>query len=239
MNEIDFYLESIQQLPAIVERGPDAQENIARTFSEFVDLAHLYESAIEVVKTYLGILDSEFSIKYQRNPIHDIKSRLKSAESIIGKLNKKGIPLTPENARKNLLDIAGIRVTCYYISDIYVLAEMLSHRDDFIVIKQKDYIKEPKPSGYRSYHMIINVPVYLAAQKKYAPVEIQIRTIAMDFWASLEHQLRYKTSAAITPEISEELRECAERIAETDLKMQKLYMDINAIKPEEDEYEIL
>lgn len=239
MNEIDFYLESIQQLPAIVERGPDAQENIARTFSEFVDLAHLYESAIEVVKTYLGILDSEFSIKYQRNPIHDIKSRLKSAESIIGKLNKKGIPLTPENARKNLLDIAGIRVTCYYISDIYVLAEMLSHRDDFIVIKQKDYIKEPKPSGYRSYHMIINVPVYLAAQKKYAPVEIQIRTIAMDFWASLEHQLRYKTSAAITPEISEELRECAERIAETDLKMQKLYMDINAIKPEEDDYEIL
>ena len=239
MNEMDFYLESIQQLPAIVERGPDAQENIARTFSEFVDLAHLYESAIEVVKTYLGILDSEFSIKYQRNPIHDIKSRLKSAESIIGKLNKKGIPLTPENARKNLLDIAGIRVTCYYISDIYVLAEMLSHRDDFIVIKQKDYIKEPKPSGYRSYHMIINVPVYLAAQKKYAPVEIQIRTIAMDFWASLEHQLRYKTSAAITPEISAELRECAERIAETDLKMQKLYMDINAIKPEEDDYEVL
>lgn len=239
MNEMDFYLESIQQLPAIVERGPDAQESIARTFSEFVDLAHLYESAIEVVKTYLGILDSEFSIKYQRNPIHDIKSRLKSAESIIGKLNKKGIPLTPENARKNLLDIAGIRVTCYYISDIYVLAEMLSHRDDFIVIKQKDYIKEPKPSGYRSYHMIINVPVYLAAQKKYAPVEIQIRTIAMDFWASLEHQLRYKTSAAITPEISAELRECAERIAETDLKMQKLYMDINAIKPEEEDYEIL
>jgi len=239
MNEMDFYLESIQQLPAIVERGPDAQENIARTFSEFVDLAHLYESAIEVVKTYLGILDSEFSIKYQRNPIHDIKSRLKSAESIIGKLNKKGIPLTPENARKNLLDIAGIRVTCYYISDIYVLAEMLSHRDDFIVIKQKDYIKEPKPSGYRSYHMIINVPVYLAAQKKYAPVEIQIRTIAMDFWASLEHQLRYKTSAAITPEISAELRECAERIAETDLKMQKLYMDINAIKPEEEDYEVL
>ena len=229
MNEMDFYLESIQQLPAIVERGPAEKENITRTFNEFVDLAHLYESAIEVVKTYLGILDSEFSIKYQRNPIHDIKSRLKSAESIINKLAKKGVPLTPENARKNLLDIAGIRVTCYYISDIYVLAEMLSHRDDFVVIKQKDYIKDPKPSGYRSYHMIINVPVYLAAQKRYAPVEIQIRTIAMDFWASLEHQLRYKTSAAITPEISNELRECAERIAETDIRMQKIYMDINGM----------
>ena len=230
MNEMDFYLESIQQLPARVERGPAEKENITRTFNEFVDLAHLYESAIEVVKTYLGILDSEFSIKYQRNPIHDIKSRLKSAESIINKLAKKDVPLTPENARKNLLDIAGIRVTCYYISDIYVLAEMLSHRDDFIVIKQKDYIKEPKPSGYRSYHMIINVPVYLAAQKRYAPVEIQIRTIAMDFWASLEHQLRYKTSAAITPEISNELRECAERIAETDIRMQKIYMDINGME---------
>ena len=181
------------------------------------------------MKTYLGILDSEFSIKFQRNPIHDIKSRMKSAESIIGKLQKKGIPLTPENARKNLLDIAGIRVTCYYISDIYVLAEMLSHRDDFTVIKQKDYIKHPKSSGYRSYHMIINVPVYLSAQKKYAPVEIQIRTIAMDFWASLEHQLRYKTSAAITPEISAELKECAERIAQTDMQMQKLYMEINGL----------
>ncbi|MBO6115570.1 MAG: GTP pyrophosphokinase family protein [Ruminococcus sp.] len=230
MSELDFYIEGIQQLPAIVQQGPAAQEQVARTFSEFVDLAHLYESAIEVVKTYLGILDSEFSIKYQRNPIHDIKSRMKSAESIIGKLQKKGIPLTPENARKNLLDIAGIRVTCYYISDIYVLAEMLSHRDDFTVIKQKDYIKNPKPSGYRSYHMIINVPVYLAAQKKYAPVEIQIRTIAMDFWASLEHQLRYKTSAAITPEISAELKECAERIAQTDMQMQKLYMDINGLE---------
>ncbi len=229
MSELDFYIEGIQQLPAIVEKGPAAQEQVARTFSEFVDLAHLYESAIEVVKTYLGILDSEFSIKFQRNPIHDIKSRMKSAESIIGKLQKKGIPLTPENARKNLLDIAGIRVTCYYISDIYVLAEMLSHRDDFTVIKQKDYIKHPKPSGYRSYHMIINVPVYLSAQKKYAPVEIQIRTIAMDFWASLEHQLRYKTSAAITPEISEELKECAERIAQTDMQMQKLYMEINGL----------
>ena len=230
MSELDFYIEGIQQLTAIVQQGPAAQEQVARTFSEFVDLAHLYESAIEVVKTYLGILDSEFSIKYQRNPIHDIKSRMKSAESIIGKLQKKGIPLTPENARKNLLDIAGIRVTCYYISDIYVLAEMLSHRDDFTVIKQKDYIKNPKPSGYRSYHMIINVPVYLAAQKKYAPVEIQIRTIAMDFWASLEHQLRYKTSAAITPEISAELKECAERIAQTDMQMQKLYMDINGLE---------
>ena len=229
MSELDFYIEGIQHLPAVVDAGPDARERIAQTFNEFVDLAHLYESAIEVVKTYLGILDNEFSIKYQRNPIHDIKSRMKSAESIVNKLRKKNIPLTPENARKNLLDIAGIRVTCCYISDIYVLAEMLSHRDDFVVIKQKDYIKCPKPSGYRSYHMIINVPVHLSSQKRYAPVEIQIRTIGMDFWASLEHQLRYKTSGIVTPELSAELRDCADRIAQTDIQMQKIYMEINGL----------
>lgn len=229
MTDIDFYIEGIQQLPAIVEKGKNAQEKFAETFMEFVRLGHLYESAIEVVKTYLNILDSEFNIKFQRNPIHNIDSRLKSAESIINKLKKKGLDISPDAARKNLLDIAGIRVTCCYISDIYVLAEMLSRRDDFIVIKQKDYIKNPKPSGYRSYHLIINVPVHLASQKIYAPVEIQIRTIAMDFWASLEHQLKYKPSAMITHEISEELKECAERIAETDMKMQKIYSEINGI----------
>lgn len=229
MTDMDFYIEGIQQLPAIVEKGKNAQEKLAETFMEFVRLGHLYESAIEVVKTYLNILDSEFNIKFQRNPIHNIDSRLKSAESIINKLRKKGLDISPDTARKNLLDIAGIRVTCCYISDIYVLAEMLSRRDDFIVIKQKDYIKNPKPSGYRSYHLIINVPVHLASHKVYAPVEIQIRTIAMDFWASLEHQLKYKPSAMITPEISEELKECAERIAETDMQMQKIYSQINGI----------
>lgn len=229
MSDMDFYIEGIQQLPAIVNGGKNAQEKFEELFNEFLELGHLYESAIEVVKTYLNILDSEFNIKFQRNPIHNIESRLKSAESIIGKLRKKGLPISPETARKNLLDIAGIRVTCYYISDIYVLAEMLSHRDDFIIIKQKDYIKNPKPSGYRSYHLIINVPVHLSAKKIYAPVEIQVRTIAMDFWASLEHQLKYKPSTMITPEISEELRECADRIAETDLQMQKIYTEINGI----------
>ncbi len=229
MTEIDFLYEGIQQLPAIVNGNKNAQEKFTELFNEFIQLGHLYESAIEVVKTYLNILDSEFNIKFQRNPIHNIESRLKSAESIIGKLRKKGLAISPETARKNLLDIAGIRVTCYYISDIYVLAEMLSHRDDFVIIKRKDYIKNPKPSGYRSYHLIINVPVHLSAKKTYAPVEIQIRTIAMDFWASLEHQLKYKPSAMITPEISEELRQCADRIAETDMQMQRIYTEINGM----------
>jgi len=224
----EFYMEAFDNLPALVNPDNESlREKFAHTFYDFLQLSHLYESAIEVVRTYLNILDSEFNVKFQRNPIHNIESRLKSPQSIIGKLQKKNLPLTPQSAQKNLLDIAGIRVTCCYISDIYAIAEMLCRRDDFTVIKRKDYIKNPKPSGYRSYHMIVNVPVYLSSQKHQAPVEIQIRTIAMDFWASLEHQLKYKPSSVITPEISEELKECAERIAETDIQMQRIFMEIN------------
>ncbi|MDE6780635.1 MAG: GTP pyrophosphokinase family protein [Ruminococcus sp.] len=228
MSDIEIFDEVLDNLPVLAKQNPDSvKERLSGLFLDFLELSHLYDSAIEVVKTYLNILDSEFNVKFQRNPIHNIESRLKSPQSIIGKLQKKDLPLTAGAARKNLLDIAGIRVTCYYISDIYAIVEMLCHRDDFTLIKQKDYIKNPKPSGYRSYHLIVNVPVYLSAKKSYAPVEIQIRTIAMDFWASLEHQLKYKPSAAITPEISEELKECAERIAETDLQMQRIFMEIN------------
>ena len=219
MDDKDFYLNTIQQLPAV--SGGAAQDNtvkdqINQIFHDFLNLQHLYDSAIEVVRTYLNILDSEFSVKFQ-------------PQSIIGKLQKKGLPITTEAAEKNLLDMAGIRVTCCYISDIYAIADMLSRRDDFVVIKKKDYIINPKKSGYRSFHMIINVPVYLSAQKKYAPVEIQIRTIAMDFWASLEHQLKYKTSTQITPELSEQLRECADKIAETDMQMQQIFTQLNDI----------
>ncbi|EWM53898.1 GTP pyrophosphokinase [Ruminococcus flavefaciens] len=229
MDEKDFYIEAFDNLPALVDNSETMKETFSHVFYDFLQLQHLYDSAIEVVKTYLNILDNEFSVKFQRNPIHNIESRLKSPQSIIGKLQKKGLPISTEAARKNLLDLAGIRVTCYYISDIYAIVEMLGRRDDFTIIKRKDYIKKPKPSGYRSYHMIINVPVYLSTHKEYAPVEIQIRTIAMDFWASLEHQLKYKTSSDIPPEIAEELRSCAERIAETDLQMQRIYMQINNI----------
>lgn len=229
MSEMDFYMETLENLPAVINSGESMKERVAKIVYEFMQLQHLYDSAIEVVKTYLNIIDSGFSVQFQRNPIHNIESRLKSPQSIIGKLQKKNLPITTDSARKNLLDIAGIRVTCYYINDIYAIADILSRRDDFTVIKQKDYIKNPKPSGYRSYHLVVNVPVYLAAKKTYAPVEIQIRTIAMDFWASLEHQLKYKTSADITPEISAELKDCAEKIAETDMQMQDIFLKIHDI----------
>ncbi|MBR3759807.1 MAG: GTP pyrophosphokinase family protein [Ruminococcus sp.] len=229
MSEMDFYMETLENLPAVINSNEGMRELVASLVYEFMELQHLYDSAIEVVKTYLNIIDSEFSMKFQRNPIHNIDSRLKSPQSIIGKLQKKNLPVNIESAQKNLLDIAGIRVTCCYINDIYAVADMLCSRDDFKIIKQKDYIKNPKSSGYRSYHMIVNVPVYLSNSKTYAPVEIQIRTIAMDFWASLEHQLKYKTASEITPEISQELRSCADKIAETDIRMQDIFLRIHDI----------
>lgn len=223
MDEKEFYIETIKKIPAV-------ENNTASDiFFEFLKLQHLYDSAIEIVKTQLNILDNEFSVKFQRNPIHNIESRLKSPQSIIGKLQKKGLPLTPESAKKNLLDIAGIRVICYYINDIYSIAELLTCHDDFVPVKIKDYIANPKPSGYRSYHMILNIPVYLADSKQYAPVEIQIRTIAMDFWASLEHQLKYKTGNTVSKELAEELKSCAETISDTDLKMQKIFIQLNEL----------
>ena len=229
MGEMDFYIDTLNNLPARIETNESFKERAARIFYDFMELAHLYESAITVVKSYLDILNNEFNLKYQRNPIHNIEDRLKSPQSIIGKLEKKGLPLTTDAARRNLLDIAGIRVTCCYISDIYSLVDMLGQRDDFTVIKRKDYIKHPKKSGYRSYHLVLNVPVYLSNCKQYAPVEIQIRTIAMDFWASLEHQLKYKTNTKVSDELAEELRQCADTIAETDNRMQEIFMQLNSI----------
>lgn len=225
MDEKAFYDKTLENLPALTSKvlsSEEIQEKLSQTFYDFLELQHLYDSAIEVVKTYLNILDDEFSVKFQRNPIHNIESRLKSPQSIIGKLQKKGLPITTEAARNNLLDMAGIRVTCCYISDIYAIADLLSRRDDFVVIKKKDYIMNPKPSGYRSLHMVVNVPVYLSTQKAYAPVEIQIRTIAMDFWASLEHQLRYKKDFDFTEEMAKELQDCADLSAQLDARMDSL-----------------
>jgi putative GTP pyrophosphokinase len=221
MDEQKFYLETIGQ-------ATDADKSEIETlFYEFLELEHLYESAAELVKTQLGIYDNEFSMKFQRNPIHGIESRIKSPQSIVGKLQKKGLELSAESARKHLMDIAGIRVVCYYVNDIYAIAEILATRDDFKLIKIKDYIQTPKPSGYRSLHMTVMVPVYLATCRKEVPVEIQIRTIAMDFWASLEHQLRYKTHAPVPPELRDELHELAGTIAETDMRMQAIYEQIH------------
>ncbi|WP_049962777.1 GTP pyrophosphokinase family protein [Ruminococcus sp. HUN007] len=208
-------------------------EKFIEQFYGFIQINHLYDSAIHMIETKLEIIDSEFQSNFSRNPIHNISSRLKSPESIANKLIKKGIPITAESILSNLHDIAGVRVICHYIEDIYQIAHYLSMHDDIRIIKQKDYIQNPKPSGYRSLHLIVTVPVYLSTGKKVVPVEIQIRTIAMDFWASLEHQLRYKTKNNVPADLSKELRSLADTINSTDMRMEDIYHKINDLDDEE------
>lgn len=199
-------------------------------YSQFVTLMSLYQAAADEIVTKLQTLDNEFSAKYRRNPIHTLKSRIKSPESILGKLNRKGLPVSAASIKNNLYDIAGVRVICEYIDDIYTLAGLLTSHDDIELIKTKDYIRNPKPNGYRSLHIVVNVPVFLSTGKDYAPVEVQIRTMAMDFWASLEHELHYKTDKTVDSSLAEELCSCAETIADTDRRMQDIFKKINGYK---------
>ena len=195
----------------------------------FKRLMAYYKCAIMEVETKFKVLNQEFSLEYDRNPIETIKTRLKSTESIIKKLVRKNFPLTVDSIEANLNDIAGVRVVCSFLEDIYLLADCLLQQDDVKLIQVKDYIKNPKPNGYRSFHMIIEVPIYTSTGKQIAPVEIQIRTIAMDFWASLEHQLHYKSigNATASSSLTGELKHCAETIASIDLKMQEMFNQIN------------
>lgn len=207
----------------------DAGRQMMENMFKFVELEHLYESAIREVKTKLEILDSEFRTKYAYNPIHHIDDRLKSPQSMLEKLQRKGLPITIDSVRNNLNDIAGVRVICNYIEDIYSVAELLTNQDDVKLITMKDYIKNPKPNGYRSLHLVIETPVFLSDRKELVNVEVQIRTIAMDFWASLEHELKYKTDTEVSSDLAAQLKECAETIAATDIKMQQIYQTLKAI----------
>lgn len=226
MDDKEFYLDAIRDMV------PAQKENqLQNIFYSFLELEHLYDSAIELVKAQLNIFDNEFSMRFQRNPIHNIESRIKAPQSIVNKLQRKGYPVSPDSAREHLKDIAGVRVICCYVDDIYALAELLAKGSGFEVLKTKDYIRNPKGNGYRSYHMIVNVPVHMSTGKQYAPVEIQIRTIAMDFWASLEHQLHYKSigNKDISSTLTEELKLCADSIYEIDEKMQDMFKQINEL----------
>lgn len=189
---------------------------------EFDKMMMMYSCAINEVKTKLQVLNDELSITRKRNPIELIKTRIKKVDSIATKLKKKGLPLTVESVRNNLNDVAGVRVICAFIDDIYQVADMLIAQDDIRLIKTKDYIKNPKMNGYRSYHLIIEVPVFFSDHKEHVCVEVQIRTIAMDFWASLEHQVKYKKDIKDAESIVYELRACADVINRTDNHMQAL-----------------
>lgn len=186
----------------------------------FVNLMMQYRCAIMEVETKLKVLDAEFSQEYNRNPFESIKSRLKSPLSIYQKLKKKGHPVTVENIEKYLNDVAGVRVICSFPDDIYRLADLISRQDDIEVVGCKDYIKNPKPNGYRSLHLILSTPIYLSKEKKYMRVEAQFRTIAMDFWASLEHKLKYKKNMEDGEDIARELKNCSDFIEALDYQMQ-------------------
>lgn len=205
--------------------GIDAAGIIIEETEQFEELMMKYECGIREVRTKLEILDREFSVRYKRNPIASIESRVKSPMSIYRKLKKEGLEVNVHNIVRNLNDVAGIRVICNFIDDIYDVVRMLSRQDDLKVISIKDYIRNPKDNGYRSYHMIVEVPVFFSRTKQMVRVEIQIRTIAMNFWASLEHQIRYKKDLGDGKEIreiTEELKAAADTIAETDRRMQDI-----------------
>lgn len=189
---------------------------------EFSRMMMMYNGAIREVKTKLQVLNDELSMTRNRNPIEFIETRIKTTESIANKLMKKNQPFTVPSVKKNLNDVAGVRVICAFLDDIYHVADMLSAQDDVDIIKTKDYIKRPKKNGYRSLHLIVEVPVFFSNGKEKVRVEIQIRTIAMDFWASLEHSVKYKKNVRDSEDIVYELRACADVINRTDVHMQSI-----------------
>ena len=215
-------------------RNTAARELIARKSEimeqtrPFAELMMRYKCAMLEVKTKFDVLNTQLSLENDRNPFESINCRIKTVASIIEKLDRKGFELTAESIEKNLNDVAGIRVICSFIEDIYLLADRLCSQDDIRLIERKDYIKNPKPNGYRSLHLIVEIPIFLMDEKKFMRVEVQFRTIAMDFWASLEHKLKYKKNLETDlQEISAELTTCAEEISRLDNKMQEIHNKIN------------
>lgn len=198
-------------------------------YQDFLRFQHLYSSAVREIQTRLEVLNEEFSILYAHNPIHHVESRLKSTNSIIEKLRRKGCEISMESAKRNINDIAGIRVVCCYIDDVYRVEEMLLRQSDMELVKRQDYIAEPNYNGYRSLHLDLRVPIFLSDHTESVLAEVQIRTVAMDFWASLEHDIRYKKDKATLPEgINEQMLACADEIAVIDRKMQDMYHRIQA-----------
>lgn len=192
----------------------------------FVELNHIYSSALEEISTKLKILDDEFQVIHKHNPIHHMERRVKGTRSLLSKLERKNLPVTVESAKDNIFDIAGMRVICNYIEDIYVLEKLLLKQEDIKLLKRKDYIENPKENGYRSLHIVISVPVFLSESVEHTPVEIQIRTIGMDMWASLEHKMRYKNTKKDTEAYMTLLKECAFEISNVENKMQDMHNDI-------------
>nr|WP_309100034.1 GTP pyrophosphokinase family protein [Fredinandcohnia onubensis] len=197
---------------------------------ELIRFMMSYKFALEEMMTKINILKQEFKYIHDYNPIEHVSSRLKSPESILNKIQRKGYDYSFESITENIRDIAGIRITCAYISDIYKISEMLQKQKDVTLIECKDYIKNPKPNGYQSLHLIVQIPIFMSDREEHIFVEIQIRTIAMDFWASLEHKIYYKYNKEIPQHMKDELKEAAITAAQLDKKMEKLQREMNKLK---------
>lgn len=181
-----------------------------------------YQAAMQEAETKIKILNDDFKLRYKHSPIEQIETRVKTLESLTKKMIRNQVPFDIEEVQKRIFDIAGVRIICSFISDIYHIKEMLEKNQEMKIIRIKDYVENPKPSGYRSLHMIVSIPVYLTIGREEVAVEIQIRTMAMDYWASLEHKIQYKCDGVIPDDIRENLLTCSKSIADTDLKMMEL-----------------
>ena len=234
MNEISIILGEEEYSKPINLNKNDLMEAIENS-SRFSELMMMYRCAIREVQTKLEVLNDEFKTRRKRNPIDSIKARIKSPISIFEKLERRGLEISIDSITTNLNDVAGVRVICSFIDDIYMIADMFTSQDDITLVETKDYIKNPKPNGYRSYHMIVEVPVFFSNRKQNMKVEVQLRTIAMDFWASLEHKMRYKKDIEGAALLEKELAECAEIIATTDRKMQKINKALSALSSSEEQ----
>ena len=224
---------AVRDLVAMRAAMDESMERIADMkdqFSQTIDpILRMYNAAMCATTARLEIIEDEFKYRKLRCPIHHIDTRLKSAKSILGKLQKKDLDLTLSAACNNIYDIAGIRVVCSYIKDVYLIRDRLMAQDDIMIMQIKDYIETPKENGYRSLHMVIRVPVYFMNKKQLVPVELQIRTLAMDLWASLEHDIKYKCLyQAETEDFSEELKECSRLIYEAEEKMEIMNRTLEA-----------
>ena len=203
----------------------DIEDNPIKTLKQAEAFQYMmleYGAALKIVETKLDALDSEFNLRHARNPIESISTRLKTPDRIVEKMHRRGQPISIESIQKTLTDIAGARVICSFLDDIYSLADMIENQEDITVRVKKDYIAHPKENGYRSLHLIVSIPIYLSQGRKDIPVEIQFRTIAMEFWATLEHKIKYKKKIADPESVSAELKSCADLINEIDHRMQSL-----------------
>lgn len=206
---------------------------------EYKELIMMYTCAMKEIKTKFEVLDTDFKVRYSRNPISSINTRIKTTASITEKLGRLGVPFSVDNIVNNINDVAGVRVICSYIDDIYLLADALLKQEDIKLLTRKDYIATPKPNGYRSMHLIVTIPVFFMDEKRDMKVEVQIRTIAMDFWASLEHQLKYKQKIENQQEVIMQLKSCADVIAATDERMLNIREQIEQMQDTPTEEDVL